>query len=121
MKVLAARQGDEREEMQGRRFVTAWRQTEKGERFYERELEFASWKELAGMLSPRRLQLLRSVRRHEGESIRALSKRLRRDYRNVYTEVQALRAAGMLEIREEGVWVEYDAVAVRITLGGPAR
>jgi predicted transcriptional regulator len=120
--ILPVTLGEEQPELAGRKFVTAWRQAEAGERFYERELIFSSWKEMFQVLTEKRLQLLRMARRCEGGqmSIRSLAKRVKRDYRNVYADVQILKKSGLLEIREERIRMGYDAITVRIALGGGA-
>jgi predicted transcriptional regulator len=61
------------------------------------------------------MELLGYVRRHEVKSVRALAKALRRDYSNVHADVQALTAAGLLDIAE-GVRAEYDEIETRIAI-----
>jgi predicted transcriptional regulator len=46
-----------------RRFVDAWRRAERGETFHERHLAFESWDALARVLTGKRMELLRYVRR----------------------------------------------------------
>src|SRR5216683_770819 len=79
------------------RFVDAWHRGERGETFHERHLAFESWDALARILTGKRMELLRYVRRHKITSIRALAKALERDYSNVHADVQALTAAGLLD------------------------
>jgi predicted transcriptional regulator len=98
------------------RFVEAWHRAERGESFRERHLAFESWDTLARVLSGKRLELLRYVRRHEVTSVRALAKSLRRDYSNVHADVQALAAAGLLEVDQGSVRTDYDAIETKITL-----
>ena len=88
------------EDEASRRFVDAWRRAERGEAFRERHLAFESWDALPRLLTRRRMELLGYVRRHEVKSVRALAKALRRDYSNVHADVQALTAAGLLDIAE---------------------
>ena len=45
------------------------------------------------MLTAKRLELLRYVRRHEVASVRAFAKALARDYHSVHADVEALTAA----------------------------
>jgi predicted transcriptional regulator len=49
------------------------------------------------LLTPKRLELLRELRRRQPTSIRALSQQVQRDYKNVHTDVVALIEAGLIE------------------------
>lgn len=100
----------------GRRFVDAWHRAERGEAFRERHLVFESWDTLARVLTGKRMQLLRYVRRHKVASIRALAKALGRDYSNVHADVQALTAAGLIGAAEDGLTADYDAIETTITM-----
>ena len=99
-----------------RRFVDAWRRAERGEIFHERHLAFESWDALARVLTGRRMELLRYVRRHRVASVRALAKALGRDYSNVHADVRALAAAGLLDATEGGVRADYDAIETKIAI-----
>ena len=46
--------------------------------------------------SPRRLELLRHVRRHGANNVRKLAQALRHDYKNVHQDVAVLEATGLL-------------------------
>ena len=99
-----------------RRFVDAWRRAELGEKFQERHLAFESWDALVRVLTNKRMDLLRYVRRHEVKSVRALAKALGRDYSNVHADVQALLAAGLLDAADEGLRADYDAIETKIAI-----
>src|SRR5271154_3219754 len=99
-----------------RRFVDAWHRAESGEVFHERHLAFESWDALARVLTGKRMELLRYVRRHNVASIRALAKALGRDYSNVHADVQALAGVGLLDVAAKGVKAEYDAIETRIAI-----
>ena len=99
-----------------RRFIDAWHRAEKGEPFRERHLAFESWDALARLLTSKRMELLRYVRRHKVASVRALAKALGRDYSNVHADVDALKTAGLLEMGEEGLSADYDAIETKITI-----
>lgn len=99
-----------------RRFVDAWHRAERGDSFHERHLVFESWDGLERVLTGKRMELLRYVRRHTVTSVRALAKALGRDYRNVHADVQALTAAGLLEATDGGVRADYDAIETRIAI-----
>src|SRR5580698_10691416 len=100
--------GGSPEEEAGRRFIDAWRRAEHGETLHERHLAFESWDALARVLTGKRMELLRYVRRHNVTSVRALAKALNRDYSNVHADVQALAGAGLLDASSTGLRAEYD-------------
>ncbi len=104
------------EEETARRFVDAWRRAEHGESFRERHLAFESWDALARVLTGKRMELLRYVRRHKVPSVRALAKALGRDYSNVHSDVQALKAAGLLDATDGGVSADYDIIETKIAI-----
>jgi predicted transcriptional regulator len=99
-----------------RRFVDAWHRAERGESFRERHLVFESWDALARVLTGKRMELLRHVRRHKVASVRALAKALGRDYSNVHADVQALTAAGLLDATDGGLRADYDAIETKIAI-----
>src|SRR5436305_7512117 len=104
------------EEDASRRFVDAWHRAERGESFRERHLAFENWDTLVRVLTGKRMELLRYVRRHKVTSIRALAKALGRDYSNVHADVQALAAAGLLDTTDGGVRADYDAIETKIAI-----
>jgi predicted transcriptional regulator len=108
--------GGEMEDAASRRFVDAWRRAEGGEVFQERHLAFENWDALARVLTGKRMELLRYVRRHNTTSIRSLAKALGRDYSNVHADVQALTIAGLLDTTDHGVRADYDAIETKIAI-----
>jgi predicted transcriptional regulator len=99
-----------------RRFVDAWHRAERGELFRERHLAFESWDALARVLTGKRMELLRYVRRHKVASVRALAKALGRDYSNVHADVQVLVGAGLLDATDGGLQADYDAIETKIAI-----
>jgi len=99
-----------------RRFADAWHRAERGETFHERHLAFESWDALARVLTGKRMELLRYVRRHNVTSVRALAKALGRDYSNVHADVQALTAVGHLDATDSGVRADYDSIETKIAI-----
>ena len=108
--------GGAMEDEASRRFVEAWHRAERGETFDERHLAFESWDTLARVLTGKRMELLRYVRRNNVTSVRALARSLRRDYSNVHADVQALAGAGLLDLAPGAVRAKYDAIETKITL-----
>ena len=108
--------GGEVEKEASQRFVDAWHRAERGEALKERHLAFESWDALARVLTGKRVELLRYVRRNNVTSIRALAKALDRDYSNVHADVKALAGAGLLEATPRGVRADYDSIETRIAI-----
>jgi predicted transcriptional regulator len=108
--------GGAMEDEAARRFVDAWHRGERGETFHERRLAFESWDALARVLTSKRMELLRYVRRHNVTSVRSLAKALGRDYRNVHADVQALTAAGLLDATDGAVRADYDSIETKIAI-----
>ena len=99
-----------------RRFTEAWHRGARGERFQERHLVFESWDTLARVLTGKRMELLRYVRRHNVGSVRSLAKALGRDYSNVHADVEALTEAGLLDKTAKGMRADYDAIETKIAI-----
>jgi predicted transcriptional regulator len=108
--------GGAMEKEAARQFIDAWHRAENGEVFRERHLAFESWDALARVLTGKRMELLRYVRRHKVTRVRALAKALGRDYSNVHADVQALTAAGLLDTADGGVRADYDAIETKIAI-----
>lgn len=108
--------GGAMEDDASRKFIDAWHRAELGESFHERHLAFESWDALARVLTGKRMELLRYVRRHDVPSVRALAKALKRDYSNVHADVKALEGAGLLDASASGVRADYDAIETRIAI-----
>jgi predicted transcriptional regulator len=108
--------GGKMEDDASRRFIDAWRRAEHGATFRERHLAFESWDALSRVLTGKRMELLRFVRRHPAPSVRALAKALGRDYSNVHADVQALTASGLLDATGGGLHADYDAIETKIAI-----
>jgi predicted transcriptional regulator len=104
------------EDEAARRFIAAWHKAERGESFRERHVAFESWEALSRVLTGKRVELLRYVRRHPVASVRALAQALGRDYRNVHADVRALTEVGLLDATDDGVRVDYDAIETEIAV-----
>lgn len=100
------------------RFVAAWHRTEAGTAVAERHLSFDSFETMTRVLTPRRIDLLRALRHRSLASVAALSREVRRDYRRVHADVDALAAAGLIE-RTPGntsLRAPYDVIRTEIVL-----
>jgi predicted transcriptional regulator len=94
----------------GRRFIDAWHRLENGKRVRERHLSFESLEGLLSLLTPKRWELLKYVHNHPVQSVRALSAQLKRDYRRVHDDVEALATAGLLVRDGRVVRADYDGI-----------
>ena len=103
------------EEM-GKRFVDAWHQLERGKAVKETHLTFFSLEDMVATLSPKRLELLKHLRRHPATSISALAKTLGRDYKRIHADVSALAHAGLIVRDEKGIRAPYGNVHAAVSL-----
>jgi len=105
------------------------RQLDRGERdtrWGQDTLYFTSLEELRQVLTDRRLELLRFIRKERPESIKALATLTGRDLKNVNADVHLLARLGFLDLGEETAGpqrrgrklprVPYAAVSVEIAL-----
>jgi predicted transcriptional regulator len=99
----------------GQRFVEAWRRAQRGERAREEHLSFESLEGLLATLSPKRIELLRLVRRRPHLSIAAVARELGRDYKRVHGDVRALERVGLLEEDEAGLSAPYAGVDAQLS------
>jgi predicted transcriptional regulator len=100
----------------GRRFVDAWRRAERGEIVDETNITFRDLETLLAALTPKRLHLLRYVRRHEVRSVKSLAAGLRRNYKNVHKDVEELTKLGLLCRTPEQVVAPYAKLEARFVL-----
>lgn len=54
------------------------------------------------MITGARLELLAAIRIQKPSSIQELARMLKRDFKNVYTDVKLLTEYGMIELKESG-------------------
>jgi predicted transcriptional regulator len=107
---------DKSAEATARRFIDAWHRAERGEPVDEHHLSFESWEGLARVLTPRRLELLRYLHRHPVPSIAELARALKRDYKRVHTDVEALAAAGLIDCTPAGLRADYREIRAKIAV-----
>ena len=100
------------------RFVKSWHKAETGDTEQtEIHLNFEDFAMLASVLTPKRLELMKILRQHGPFSIRALAKKLQRDYKNVHVDVSALEVAGLIQRTEEGLLVApWDVIDAHLRL-----
>ena len=79
-----------------KRFAGAWKAAEKGDVSAGEHVTFLSTEAFVSTLSPKRLGLLRHVRKAGPCSVRAIATALERDYKSVHRDVARLLATGLL-------------------------
>jgi predicted transcriptional regulator len=95
----------------GQSFVAAWKRAEQGISETERHVGFESFAGFARTVTPKRLELAKSLRKAGPLSIRALSILLKRDYKSVHNDVQILLNAGLVDKTDDGlVEVTWDKI-----------
>lgn len=100
-------------------FVAAWERAERGEGSGAAEvrLHFEDLETLLRALTGQRWALLRVLRATGPCSVRALARELRRDYKNVHTDVGVLEGLGLVARTPDGrIEVPWDVVTAELTL-----
>jgi predicted transcriptional regulator len=97
-------------------FKRTWRQTERGEAVIPR-LAFGSWAEVFSAITEKRVELIGYVTGRAQINTHQLAQALGRDYKNVYTDVQALVQIGLLDKDSRGrISAPYDEIVIRAEL-----
>jgi predicted transcriptional regulator len=106
------------EEM-GYEFKEVWRDAEQGI-FAKKPIErvsFENLKTLVQVLTPKRIEVLTFLHDSGPLAIRALSKLLHRDYKNVHQDIQILEKIGLVEETKEGlVAAPFNRIVAEIRL-----
>ena len=66
-------------------------------------ISVGSWDILAKVLSAPRLEILTAIPRIKPKSIADLARQLKRDFKNVHSDVRFLANLGLIDLKEEGV------------------
>lgn len=98
------------------RFAGAWNRAVAGQTVKETHITFLDARALLDTLSPKRLEILRHVHRHETGSVRALALALGRDYKNVHSDVATLVAAGLLLREGRKLRAPWDEIQAQVSL-----
>ncbi|VAX34095.1 hypothetical protein MNBD_NITROSPIRAE03-307 [hydrothermal vent metagenome] len=106
------------EEQVNKEFIEAWHRAEKDEiKVPEERLYFLDPVTFFKVLSKRRIALLQVLHSHGSTSIRHLSKVLKRDYKNVYQDVQLLKHVGLIcQDETKKIYVPWDKINAEIPL-----
>lgn len=97
---------------------------ERGEKVKKHEgISFDSIDAMGKILTEERLKVLRAIKKERPESVYELAKKLKRDIKNTFNDVQFLAEAGLLELkktkdgREKTTpLVNYDKILLEILL-----
>ncbi len=100
----------------GKRFVGAWNRAATGKKVSETHITFLDVQTMLETLSPRRLELLKFVRQHGADNIKELAAALKRDYKNVHSDVVALEAAGLLLRDGRKLSAPWDELSASVSL-----
>ncbi len=97
-------------------FKQAWRRAPSN-RPGVSKLAFGTLAQLFSAITQKRLELIRHVATHDGLNTRKLATALKRDYKNVYTDVQALNDLGLIEKDAKGqLTAPFDEIVIRAGL-----
>ena len=103
------------------RVAEAWHRAERGQKVVPQDtVTFLSWSALASVMTDKRHELLRYLRLHPTQGIRALSRALGRDYKRVHEDVRALMAVGLVENDEGTLRADYDEIQASIKMSEAA-
>ena len=88
-----------------------------------RDVNFTSYEALRKILTPRRLELLHTIKEQNPRSVYALAQMLRRDLKNINEDLAILSNLGLVELRKETTgrkhivpWVTVDKIQVEISI-----
>jgi predicted transcriptional regulator len=94
-----------------RQFIDTWNRARRDEKVQPQDnIIFLSWSALASVMSDKRHELLRHLKKHPAESISALARALKRDYKRVYEDVSALENAGLIRKHGRLIKADYDEI-----------
>ncbi|HEY9718485.1 MAG TPA: hypothetical protein V6C69_13525 [Trichormus sp.] len=99
--------------------IRAWKRAEAGLPPEEpvNQLHFADMATLLKYLSPRRFELLQKLKEIGPVNIRQLAQNLKRDYKNVHTDVTELTQIGLIEeTKDRRFLVPWDEILAKLPL-----
>ena len=99
--------------------VRAWERAEQGiapEEPVDRLYFFQSLETLLSVLTTRRLELLKVLHESGPSSVRALAKKLNRDYKNVHQDIALLEKVGLIQRKDGKVNAPWERIIAEIRL-----
>jgi predicted transcriptional regulator len=101
----------------GDRFVAAWKSLEARQPVHSDNVTFIDLQSFMTAMSPKRLELMRHLRREGPMSIRRLAQQLKRDYKSVHTETSRLIEAGLIaRTAKDEVQIGWDRIVTELDL-----
>jgi len=99
-------------------FIDAWERAVRGEKLEaEERLYFENLETLLKTLTSGRWVLLKTLRTSGPMSVRSLANELRRDYKNVHTDVRRLERIGLIDRAEDDkIEVPWDILEAKLRL-----
>lgn len=99
-----------------KRFTDAWNSAESKSEA-EVHLNFESFETLMSVLTPKRLELLKTLRQQGPLSVKGLAGTLGRDYKNVHVDTSELEAVDLIQRTEDGLVVApWDVIDAHVRL-----
>ena len=105
------------EQEQAAEVMDAWKRAEQGLPAQEpvERLYFIDMASLMKVLSPKRMELLQILRSMGTANIRQIAMKLERNYSNVYQDVTALCAAGLIEMPKKNRYiVPWELISIEL-------
>ncbi len=101
-----------------KRFSDAWNSANSETRSdAEIHLNFENFETLLSVLTPKRLELLKTLRQQGPLSVKGLAGTLGRDYKNVHVDTAELEAVGLIQRTEDGLVVApWDVIDAHVRL-----
>ena len=101
----------------GDRFVAAWKTLEAGRPARADNVTFINLASFMTAMSPKRLELMRHLRREGPMSIRRLAQQLGRDYKSVHGETSLLIQTGLIaRTAEDEIRIGWDRIVTELDL-----
>lgn len=99
-------------------FIRSWQRAERGETVETPvdRLYFPDIETLLRTLTARRLELMKTLHSTGALSIRAVAGLVQRDYKNVYQDIKALEAVGLVIRVDKGFSVPWERIVAEIPL-----
>ncbi len=80
-------------------------------------IDFPDEATLWSTLSPKRMEILRYLRKHGPMSGRQLSRELERDQKNIYTDIKVLSRLELLKVNDDSKYfVPWDDITIQLAL-----
>lgn len=96
-------------------FVQAWKTGRPAQPV--NRLSFESMSGFSKAFTPKRWEMLQTLKKQGKQNIRQLSQVLKRDYKNVYTDIQSMLELGLVEKDGDGlVFVPWDEIETHFKL-----